>query len=94
MQFLLRLARRALLGLMIAAIVLWAADWAVFAVRSARGHGYDQVQVEEFLSTPLKGDKTEYDYIGTATMSCARALFPRGGMEPCWWLKKHRTVWE
>lgn len=80
--------------LLLAAVVVYAGDWAVFHVRAARGTGYDTVEVQEFLSTPLKGSKTEYDYMGTADVSCARALFPHSGAPACWWLRRHTTQWE
>ncbi|HUB17252.1 MAG TPA: hypothetical protein VL990_01375 [Acidobacteriaceae bacterium] len=78
----------------VAAVVVWLADWAVFRVRVARGTAFDAVQVEEFLSTALKGNKQEYDYMGTADVTCARALFPHGGAPACWWLRRHTTQWE
>jgi hypothetical protein len=80
--------------LLVAAILIYGCDWGWFEIRAARGTGYDTVQVEEYLSTPLKGAKTEYDYMGTATVSCARALFPHAGAPACWWLRNHRTQWE
>ena len=60
----------------------------------ARGTAFDSVQVEEFLTTALKGNKQEYDYMGTAQVTCARALFPHGGAPACWWVRRHRTEWE
>ena len=81
-------------ALVVTAVVLWLADWAVFRVREARGTAFDSVQVEEYLSTALKGNKQEYDYMGTATVSCARALFPHGGAPACWWERRHTTQWE
>jgi hypothetical protein len=80
--------------LIVTAMIVWVTDWAVFRVRAARGTAYDSVQVEEYLSTALKGNKTEYDYMGTAQVSCARALFPHGGAPACWWLRRHTTQWE
>ena len=82
------------MGVLIAAIVLWASDWAIFTVRAAHGDGYETVQVEQYLSTALKGNKTEYDFLGTAQVNCARALFPHGGAAPCWWQRRHRQQWE
>lgn len=81
-------------ALLLAAVLLWAGDWAVFHLRAARGNGYDTVTVKEFLSTALKGNKTEYDYMGTADVTCARALFPHGGAPACWWVRRHSTQWE
>jgi hypothetical protein len=80
--------------LLVAAIVLWVSDWAVFRVRAARGTAFDSVQVDEYLSTALKGNKQEYDYLGTAQVNCARAIFPHGGAVACWWLRRHTTQWE
>jgi len=94
MKKLMRILERGAMGVLIAALLLWVGDWAVFAVRAARGNGYDQVQVQQFLSTALKGNKTEFDYLGTAQVSCVRALLPHGGTSPCWWVRRHRQVWE
>jgi hypothetical protein len=79
---------------LLAAVVLWLADWAVFRLRSAHGAAFDSVQVEQYLSTALKGNKQEYDYLGTAQISCVRSLFPHGGTPACWWLRRHTTQWE
>lgn len=80
--------------ILLAAVLLWVSDWAVFRIRAARGTGFDSVQVQEYLSTALKGDKQEFDYLGTAQVSCARALFPHGGAPACWWLRRHTTQWQ
>jgi hypothetical protein len=80
--------------MVVATVLLWVADWAVFRVRAARGTAFDSVQVEEYLSTALKGNKQEYDYMGTAQVSCARAVFPHAGAPACWWLRRHTTQWE
>jgi len=80
--------------LLLAAVLLWLGDWALFRVRSAHGSAFDTVQVDEYLSTPLKGNKQEYDYMGAAQVSCARSLFPHGGAPTCWWLRRHTTQWE
>lgn len=94
MKKLWRILEKAAMGAMVAAMLLWVGDWAVFAVRASHGNGYDSVQVEEYLSTALKGNKEEYDYLGTVEMNCARALFPHGGAQPCWWVRRHRKQWE
>jgi hypothetical protein len=94
MRWILHIVGRALLGVMIAAMALYGGDWAVFAVRAHGGGGYDTVQVQQFLSTALKGNKQEYDYLGTAQVQCAKALFPRGGANPCWWQRRHPQAWE
>jgi hypothetical protein len=84
--------------LLIALVVLYAADAGVFAVRLSRGAGLESIAVDQFLKTPLKGQKTELDYLGTGNQSCARALFPQyAGAQwnpPCWWLKRHSVSWQ
>jgi hypothetical protein len=79
---------------LVTAVAVWIADWGTFRVRAARGTAFDSVQVEEYLSTALKGNKQEYDYMGTAQVTCARSLFPHGSAPACWWLRRHTTEWE
>ena len=74
-------------------IVLYLVDWAVLRIRMTRGTAYSSVQVDQYLSTPLKGNKAEYDYLGTTAVMCARSIFPHGAA-PCWWRNRHRSVWE
>jgi hypothetical protein len=94
MKTILQILKRLVLGLVVGSVALWVVDWVVFTVRAAHGNGYDQVLVQEYLSTGLKGNKTEFDYLGTAQVSCARAVFPHGGANPCWWQRRHTTEWE
>lgn len=84
----------ALKYLVVLAVAIYLLDWGLFAVRSARGSGTGQVQVDQFLATPLKGQKTEYDYIGSQTVTCSKALFPHGGNPTCWWVERHKDHWE
>jgi hypothetical protein len=74
-------------------VLLYLIDWALLRVKAAHGAGFGTVQVEEYLSTPLKGGKSEYDFVGTQPEPCAHAIFPHGAT-PCWWLIRHTTRWE
>ncbi len=65
-----------------------------FAIYKLRGSPHSTVTVNQFLSVPLKGQKTEYDYLGSVDMPCAIALFPQGGMQPCWYLRRHPNQWD
>jgi hypothetical protein len=76
-----------------AVIVVYLVDWAILRIRVMRGTGFGTVQVDEYLSTPLKGNKAEYDYLGTTTVTCSHSIFPHGAA-PCWWRNRHRSVWE
>ncbi|WP_433966359.1 hypothetical protein [Tunturiibacter gelidiferens] len=85
---------RMLVALAVGAGVLWAGDWAVLRVRVSHGTAYGVVQVKQFLATPLKGNKVEYDYMGTAQVTCSRSIFPQQGNSACWWLERHSSQWE
>jgi len=54
-----------------------------------RGSPSSTVTVNRFLSVPLKGNKIEYDYLGTADVACSVSLFPQGGQSPCWRLRRN-----
>ena len=79
--------------LIAAVIVVYLVDWVVLRIRITRGTAYANVQVDQYLSTPLKGNKAEYDYLGTATVTCSCSIFPHGAA-PCWWRNWHKSVWE
>ena len=76
--------------------ILYALDFAIFHVRG--GSALSTVAVDQFLSTPLKGNKAEYDYLGTANQPCSRTLFPQYASSawnpPCWWLQHHNASWQ
>ena len=74
--------------------LLYVGDWAVLEFRVAHGTAYSTVEVTQFLATSLKGNKTEYDLMGTAQETCTRSIFPQKWHPPCWWLKRHTTQWE
>jgi hypothetical protein len=76
-----------------AAVVLvsFAIDWAFYVLRGAP---QSSVTVSQFMSVPLKGQKTEYDFLGTENVACDLALFPHGGETPCWYLFSHSNHWE
>ena len=78
--------------------VLYALDFVTFHARQQRGIALSTIAVDQFLSTPLKGNKAEYDYLGTANQPCSRTLFPQYASStwnpPCWWLQRHKTTWQ
>lgn len=84
--------------MIIALLILFAIDWGVFEVRRLRGDGMGTVVVDQFVAGSLKGNRTEFDYIGTVNQSCSRTLFPQYAasqwVPPCWWLQRHRARWE
>ena len=85
-QWTLRLA----VAIAIVALVAFAVDWTVYKLR---GSPASTVAVNQFMVIPLKGQKTEYDFLGTANVPCAQALFPHGGKDPCWNLRRSPNQW-
>jgi hypothetical protein len=84
------------LVLVVAALfcVLYVGDWVVLRVRISHGTGFGVVRVNQLLATPLKGNKVEYDLMGTVPVTCTRSIFPQQGHPACWWLERHPTQWE
>lgn len=82
------------LGLLAAVLALYLGDIAVFEVRVRRGTAYRVIDVNQFLVTPLKGEKEEYDVVGSVQETCARTIFPRPGVPACWWLERHTAQWQ
>lgn len=84
--------------LLITLTLVYVLDWSIFEVRRMRGTAMGSVPVEQYLQTPLKGNKAEYDYLGTTDQSCARTLLPQYSSSqwnlPCWWLERHKAQWE
>jgi len=89
-----RILGRTAAGLMVALAVLYVGDWAVWRVRVARGGGMGSVVVSSIVVMPLKNNKEEYDWGGTADVSCSRSIFPQVGSGACWWLRRHNVVFE
>lgn len=85
---------RAFQYILIAAAILYAGDWAVFGLRLTRHTAYGSVSVSQYLSTPLKGNKAEYDYLGSTDQRCTHSIFSHGGDLPCWWLERHKNQWQ
>lgn len=80
--------------LLVAVLALYLGDAAVFAVRKSHGTAYRVITVNQFLTTPLKGQKEEYDVAGSADVTCSRTIFPQPGMPACWWLERHTAQWQ
>jgi hypothetical protein len=45
--------------------------------------------VNRYLTIPLKGNKQEFDYLGSVDVPCSVSLFPQAGQNPCWQLRRH-----
>ncbi len=92
-QRLQRIAIRVCLGALVLALLAWTGDWAMWRLHHAQGSSATaSVAVTRMVVAPLKGNREEYYMDGTETVACSRSLFPQGGMEPCWWLERHRVI--
>ncbi len=72
--------------------LVWLGDYGAVRMRGEAAFG--TVPVHRFLTTSLKGQKAEYDFLGNDSVRCSRSMFPQRGSEPCWWVTRHTTVWE
>jgi hypothetical protein len=81
-----RWLQRGLLVLMAAFVAVYGGDWAVFKLR---GSPSSTATVDRYQTVPLKGNKIEYDYLGTEEVACSVSLFPQGGQSPCWRLRRN-----
>ena len=85
---------RFVIVLIVVFVLLYAGDWAVARYRVSHGTAFDSVEVDQFLATPLKGSKTEYDLTGSFQQKCTRSIFPQQGQPACWWVRRHSAQWE
>ena len=85
---------RTLLGLLMAASVVYLGDWAVWRVRAALGGGMGNVTVSRIQVAALKGNKEEYYTDGSGDVDCSRSIFPQAGVGACWWLRRHPVLFE
>jgi hypothetical protein len=76
------------LTLAAAFIVLYFGDWAVY---NLRGSPQGSVKVSQTLVVPLKGNKQEYDYLGTSDVPCSVSIFSQGGESACWLLRRNQN---
>ena len=67
-------------------LVIYGADCVIYRLR---GSPTSTVTVNHFLTVPLKGNKLEYDYTGSADVPCSLSLFPQAGQSPCWHLRRN-----
>jgi hypothetical protein len=74
--------------------LLYVGDWGVWRVRVAMGGGMGKVTVTMMTTVPLKDNKEEYFWDGMVDEDCSRSIFPQAGSGSCWWLNRHKVVYE
>jgi hypothetical protein len=77
---------RGLVVLAAAFVAVYGGDWVIFKLR---GSPHSTVTVNRYLTIPLKGNKQEFDYLGSVDVPCSVSLFPQAGQNPCWQLRRH-----
>ncbi len=90
MRELLGRIRRALLGLLAAALLLYVGDAVV--LRQRLPGGLESIPVQPYYAIPQKNGKTEFMLAPPDTRTCANALFPQLGSNPCWYVRRHLQV--
>lgn len=86
MKILLRWFLRVLVLLAAVFVAVYAADWAIFKLRGAPT---GKVTVNRYVTIPLKGNKKEYDYLGSSDVPCSVSIFSQAGQSPCWQLRRN-----
>ena len=87
-----RMAVRGLGGVLLLMALGYAGDWAVWRV--ARGGATATVSVAREIVAQLKGGREEYYFDGMVDERCSRSALPQGGMRACWWVERHRVVFD
>jgi hypothetical protein len=86
MRLMLRWLRRVVVVLAAMFVVAYGGDWAVYKLR---GSPQSKVTVNRYVTIPLKGNKQEFDYLGSIDVPCSRSLFPQSAQTPCWQLRRN-----
>jgi hypothetical protein len=89
-----RIFGRAVVGLIGALALLYLGDWGVWRARVAMGGGMGTVAVSRIEVASMKGNKEEYYWDGTTDVDCSRSIFPQAGSGACWWLARHKVVFD
>jgi hypothetical protein len=71
-------------------LLVYAIDYAVFRYRlSNNRQPFGQITVTTYDAVAQKNGKTEFIFNPPEPQTCANALFPRAGYQPCWYLQRH-----
>src|ERR1700743_2509008 len=81
----------AFLALISLAAVTYVGDYAVLRYRvAAKRNPFGQVVVTTYFASQMKNGNTEFDFQPPQPQTCANSLYPHMGMQPCWYLQRHR----
>lgn len=86
-----RIIGRTLLSLIVAVIVLYAADWLFLRFKIAtHRQAFGTVTVQPYYAVPRKDHKTEFLFDDPQSETCVNSLFPHNGDSPCWYLSRNK----
>ncbi|MGD0940517.1 MAG: hypothetical protein ABR905_12485 [Terracidiphilus sp.] len=85
-RWILRWLQWAVVVLAVAFVAVYAGDWITYKLR---GSPQSKVTVNRYVTIPLKGNKQEFDYLGSSDVPCSVSLFPQAGQNPCWQLRRN-----
>jgi hypothetical protein len=77
---------RAGLALTAVLLVVYAGDCIIYKLRASPKSA---ITVHRTMVIPLKGNRQEYDDIGTFDVPCSQSLFPQAGLSPCWQVRRN-----
>jgi hypothetical protein len=89
-----KIVAKTLVALALLVALVYLGDWGLWRVKLAMGNGMGKAKVSRIFVTPLKGHKEAYYIDGTAMEDCSRSMFPQAGSGACWWMERHRVVFE
>ena len=79
--------QRIILGVLVAAFLLYGGDYAILKVRGSSGLS----TVNLILGTPMKDGRIQIFTGANQTETCVRSLFPHFGYRPCWYVRQNAT---
>ena len=72
------------------AVLAYVVDFAVYRIRvAANRNPYGSVVVTNYYAILQKNGKTQFIFEPPQPESCVNALFPHGGLRPCWYLSRN-----
>jgi hypothetical protein len=86
-----QIAARALLGLFLLVVILYAIDYGSVTLRMRQnkpGDPLEAMQVQRTYAIPHKDGRAEYVFGPRETQTCVHSIFPHLGYLPCWYLKR------
>ena len=85
-----RVFRLSLGWLLLVSALAYVADYGVIRYRVATQRSpFGEAVLQPYYAIHQKNGKIEFQFQDPQTMPCVNALFPRFGMSPCWYARRH-----